>query len=337
MKPSEIHCFLVYPHKENDENPAEIRGTTIKKIGKTWDFLSEIFDKSESECDIGIDFKADADLGQMNAMRTVVVKFGKKPLAERAMELAKLLEAVTPGTAGIGLLFVMYGSQGKKRRVVLSRFPADSGLVADDTGSDLTVDFIEKLFLKDRRQYKCALYEADRDNVEQIWSGMAVDRQDHTDKLISNYWIYEFLHSDFSSTSVRGSRALAEGIKKAFNKAESVLVKSQLQAVLTLLPQYNRRRMSAAKLTQMFSVSEETSKALEEGMKRHTYGNVFSLDIDEFLSVAPNKMVILDSGAIMTAPADRFDKAFVQHDEDDGSVTFEASGRVVKTQLRKAQ
>ena len=44
------------------------------------------------------------------------------------------------------------------RGSVMSRFPADSGILAEQTAKTLNVQFLEKIFMKSATSYKSAVY-----------------------------------------------------------------------------------------------------------------------------------------------------------------------------------
>ena len=337
MRPANVHCYLVRPHRGQEEEPQEIRYTTIAMETRTWRFLSDVFEKSGSECDIDIDFISDENLGQQNTTRNAMIQYFLNPVMENGIVLAEILGLATPGNSGLGLLFLMTGQRDNRHRLVISRFPADSGLVADDTGDELEVNFIEKLFLKDRHQYKCVLYEAAEDGINLIWNGRAVDRQDKSSRMVSNYWIQRFLKSDFSSTSLRGSRDLAEGIKNAYNMSDSLTVRSEIQSLLNLLHNINGQQISAGQLAGRFNLSEETSQSIKKGMKRNTFGSVFLFNSEEFKKVTPYRTIQLNNGVNITAPADQFDEVVTQTHEDNGEVTLSASGQIQESKLRKGK
>ncbi len=61
----------------------------------------------------------------------------------------------------MGLFFIMFGKAERKSRVVLSRFPAETGILAEEIGHSLTVQFIEKIFMKNAFAYKSAVFEGE--------------------------------------------------------------------------------------------------------------------------------------------------------------------------------
>lgn len=72
-------------------------------------------------------------------------------------------------------------------------------------------------------------------------------------------------------------------------------------------------------------------------MKRHTFDHVFLFNIEEFQLVTPYKSVRLDNGAILTAPADKFEEAITQELTENGEVRMTAIGMVVESKLRKSK
>jgi hypothetical protein len=75
------------------------------------------------------------------------------------------------------------------------------------------VEFLERVFMKNKASYKAVVYE-DPSLHAGFWNGRAVDKQlNNPAGQASNYWISDFLLSEFSSTPAHGTRRLAEAIK----------------------------------------------------------------------------------------------------------------------------
>jgi hypothetical protein len=125
-----IYSFLTYP-KNHERAADEIEGVRIRPDGgKLSKMLSEVFDGAKTKRDVPVSFVTD---NQVNPTRVNLLSFFERPNLASALAMAQALQAATPGTAGMGLFFVCLGSdEGKPgRRVVLSRFAADEGVVVE--------------------------------------------------------------------------------------------------------------------------------------------------------------------------------------------------------------
>jgi hypothetical protein len=104
------HSFLVHPGKHAETQP-EIYGTKIALSGKLFKVLEDIYEKSESECDIEISFNPNEKGEQQNDCRDQIISYIKSPSDEKGLILAKNLQKVTTKRSGLGLFFLMTGTQ----------------------------------------------------------------------------------------------------------------------------------------------------------------------------------------------------------------------------------
>src|SRR5947199_10257522 len=101
---------------------------------------------------------------------------------------------------------MLNGEKKGETRVVISRFPADSGILAEEKEKGLSVEFLERIFMKSATSYKAAVYSG-RSHDKDFWKGKAVDKQiNSADSFISDYWIRDFLRSDFLTAGKAGKR-----------------------------------------------------------------------------------------------------------------------------------
>ena len=121
----------------------------------------------------------------------------------------------------------MLGEERSAKKLVLSRFPADSGILADLSAGNLNVEFLERIFMKSKTDYKSAVFVR-TSSVSDFWDAKAVDKQiDNQQIALSDYWIKDFLASDFRTTAAAGTRRLANALKTASKNSSSLVVKEQ--------------------------------------------------------------------------------------------------------------
>ena len=211
-----IHAFLVHPGKAGDADP--IGGTEVPLEGKFFRLLDGVYQKSNFECETDIVFNQGADGEQTNACRSLVVDYLRRTSLVRGRRIAERLQGVTTHRSGLGLLFLITGTEGLESKIVISRFPADAGIIAEADQDELTVEFIEQIFLKNARSYKAAAYQ--HASLEDgFWFGRSVDKQISGDTAdLSGYWIKDFLDSDYRTTAAQGTRRLAFAIKEALKE-----------------------------------------------------------------------------------------------------------------------
>src|SRR5690348_3222460 len=121
-----IHSFLIHPAKNAEEQP-DIRGTQIAKRGSLYTMLAGLFNRAGEECDIEIVFRPNDEGHQQNDCHDLVVDYGREPAIANGRRLANRLQEVSTNRSGLGLLFLMKGTENGNTQVVLSRFPADQG------------------------------------------------------------------------------------------------------------------------------------------------------------------------------------------------------------------
>ena len=89
----------------------------------------------------------------------------------------------------------------------------------DEDARALTLEFLEREFMKNKASYKAAAYQ-DRSLQDGFWNGQAVDKQlNNVGGHLSDYWISDFLRSELRVTSAAGTRRLAVALRDAARKA----------------------------------------------------------------------------------------------------------------------
>lgn len=331
-----IHTYLVHLGKGADTEP-EIGGTSVPLSGKLFVLLESIYSKSEQECDIDIAFRPSASGAQQNPCRDLILDYlGNCTLANGRL-LATRLEEMTDGRSDFGLLFLISGEEGRDHKIIISRFPTDTAILADEKKRSLTVEFLERVFMKSATSYKAVLY---RDSSFQsgFWTGKAVDRQINNRNIsLSNYWIADFLESDFSLTPAAGTRRLAIALRNAA-KRSGLDVKTEIIAAVTLAGSLRGKRTSITEFEQRYTLSAEARAAIRKELKSPRLADErFQFDGDEFDALVGYRSIELDNGAMMTAQSSEFDQVFHPEviDERKREVRFSTEGRIVNQKLKK--
>lgn len=339
MKIGSIHSFLVHPGK-NDENPSIINGTSVPMSGLLFDMLKPVFNKAEEECHHSIVFMPDDDGTKRNEFRGLLLAYVKKCDLVCGREIAKRLQSVTTHRSGLGLLFLILGQYNDETKIVISRFPADSGILAEEKEKGLSVEYLERIFMKSATSYKAAVYSGrsfDRD----FWKGLAVDKQINSgESSISNYWIREFLCSDFQTPGEAGTRRFAIAVRDAMNRSTNMQVKEDIAALHHLMAGMPNRVVNAKGILDQFHISQTT----QEEIKKHfpstkLFGENFQFVPAEFLKHVPLQTVELDNGGLLTAAAERFDDVFKREtvNASEDTIRFSTQGKIVNQRFRKAK
>ena len=157
MQITHIASYLVTPGK-NFENPPDVRGTMLPLAGRLYNMLNNVYENSDTECCIPIRFKMGDDGSQNNEARNIIIGFIENPVYENGQVLAERLPRLYNTKTRIGSFFIILGNDRRSKKIVLSRFPAEEGVLAEAQEGTLRVEFIEKIFMKNVKSYKAALY-----------------------------------------------------------------------------------------------------------------------------------------------------------------------------------
>ncbi len=333
-----IHSFLVHPAKHAEEQPA-ISGTQISRRGPLYAMLTRVFNRAHDECDIEIVFRPDEEGHQQNECRDLVVAYAKEPSVPNGRLLASRLQVVSTHRSGLGLLFLMKGTVEGEHQLVISRFPADQGVIAEERAQQLSVEFIERVFMKSAKAYKSALYSSD--SLQRgFWDGRAVDRQISGPRELSDYWIRDFLASELRTTGPAGTRRLAIALRDAIRSVDELGVREELISAASLLRGQHGQRRSARQMVDQLGLSQPAAVALEAAFPRpDLMDEVFQFDRDEFQRHAAYRAVELDNGGLLIAEDSRFAQVFQQEvvSIDDRRVRYTTEGHVIDERLRKTK
>jgi hypothetical protein len=239
------------------------------------------------------------------------------------------------------LLFLLLGEEDDgATKVVISRFPADNGILADQKKGELSVQFLERVFMKRATTYKAAVYRG-HSLTGEFWEGKMIDKQVNSGTIsVSNYWIAEFLASDFRTTSAQGSRRLADALRNATANTRDINVKTELVAVLRMSRNMAGKSVSISSLLEQFNMSDAARKVVEDEVQEHLRKEKFRLDVEELDRHAPMQSIELDNGAVLTAPAPNFDDVFKREPvrgqrAGEQRVRITTEGKLINERLRK--
>lgn len=326
------HSFLVHPGKNEDPQP-DISGAAVPRRNAVFDMLSKVYEGSRRECDIEIAFKPSEAGRQENPMRDLLLAYHDNPSVPTGRAVAERLQTVTTHRSGLGLLFLAVGDAADKVLMV-SRFPAGEGVMAEEREHRLEISFIPRVFMKNVRAYKSVVYPGPA-VAGGLWSGFAVDKQIREERELSDYWIGDFLKSDFATTSAAGTMRIALALRDAIDEAEGDLRTELIHAAL-IIRNFDGQVVSVNDLTGRLNLAPPTQAALRAKIARpEMLAQTFRFDRAEYDKSVPYRTVELANGAVLTAQNAKFDEVFDMADAGDGRTTFSTTGEVVKNVLRK--
>lgn len=311
MAVEKIFSFLV-PAMVGAKDFTAIKGVEVPLTGKLFDLQNEIYHNSPETCKIAIAFQtADDGEQQENAVRSEIINYTVNPILGTAFPLAKRLAEATTKRSKLGLLFLAKGTENNRYRTVISRFPADSAILADDTGGRLNIEFLERVFMKSSRSFKAVMYESANPQTR-FWDGTAIDRQVSADDTqIRAYWVQDFLQSSYRTTSAEGTRRLGAALRETVKRTKDPEVCEQIIAAVQLARNLGGQTISGEDLFQRFGLSEKTRAEIRSNLvDKHVLLDTFIFDVAEFNLQVPYRTMRLNNGASMTAPAENFDSIF---------------------------
>jgi hypothetical protein len=338
MKIDVIHSYLVHAGKNaNEQRP--LRGIEVKETGQLMDMLNRIFFNAEHECQHSIGFLTDASGAQKNECLDDVLGYAKARSLLEGRKLAERLQKVTTHKSGLGLLFLMVGGDRKVSKVVISRFPAEQGILAEESEKTLTVKFLEKVFMKGASSYKSAVFSGATPATD-FWKGRAVDKQiNNPESGISGYWIRDFLRADFLTPGETATRRFATALRNSINRTSDVAVKDELAAACRLFGGFDRKVSSAKSILSQLTISKATQDVV---MKNYPQARLFEESFRfvgaEFSKHLAFKTVELDNGALMTALADEFEGIFEKQPvrgNHKGAFRFSTEGTIVDQRFKR--
>jgi len=335
MSITTIHTYLVRPNKLSDV-AEEASGTEVPTRGPLFGLLTDIYDRSDKECDIDITFRPSEEGTQQNDCRDLICRYVDRPSLECGRKIAERLGRNTDKRSGLGLLFLMAGSEDHKRKLVVSRFPTDVAVYVDEDPSAFTVEFLERVFMKNKASYKAVVYR-DSSVTAGFWRGRATDRQlKRQGGETSNYWIVDFLASQFTATPKAGTRRLAIALRDAAKSSE-LGVKREINAAATLADGLSGETLSVDEFGERFRLSQRARDAISGQVRsRRAAEERFMFDAEEFGRTVSFRTVEVSNGAMLTASASVFDDVFTQElvDVAGDVVRFTTEGSVVDEKLR---
>jgi len=336
MQLSKTSSFLISPGKNRDD-PPEVHGTFLPATGRLHRMLRDVFDRSDQECQLPIRFVMSPEGKKQNPARDLMIAFIEAPSMPNGRAIAERLRDTTTGKSHLGLLFVLLGTEAKSWKLLLSRFPADQGVIAESKKGTLEVEFIERVFMKNAATYKAALYKGTSFDSH-LWSGAAIDKQlNMTTHQAANYWIREFLASDFETNSKQGTKRFAVALREASHSTQDPSTKHELFAASMLVTGFASQAVSINDMLDRFSLSPGARGAVLSKLAYEDLAkDIFVIDLEEFISHAALASIELHNGGLLLAPPDRFDEVFTMETIDPIArhYRFTTEGKIVDERVR---
>ena len=300
--------------------------------------LDKLLVGAYNDCRIEIAFNPTLEGAQSNPCRNDFIAVLRNTNLENARKLAVRLQSITDRRSGLGLLFVIVARDGQDYALLVSRFPADYGVLAEEDHNKLKVEFVEQVFMRSTYTYKAAFYKG-TSLASDFWSGGAVDKQVTNKQVqLSGYWIRDFLLSDYKTTAAAGTRRLASSMLNVIDSRQDATVKSEIMAAAQLAGGLEGTRISIAKFVERFGLSRKATQALTSQLPNPSLVNdEFIFTQDEFAKHINYQILELDNGAVLSAQVNKFRECFSRSEvaNSPGEYAFQTQGRIVEQKFRK--
>lgn len=337
MKIQNIICYLIHPQK-HEATKTQIVETKLVSSSKVYSKIEQIFNDAENECVSEIVFKPDAEGKQNNEFKELLKTYSNAQNSTNGIAIATALQNVTNKQSGLGLLFIAYGVDGVKKKIVLSRFAAEEAISAKESSNKLSLEFVEKVFRKNSHAYKSALFKGHGD-LKGMTGGFAVDKQASGDRDgLARYWTNDFLQCAPKTTPSEGTIRLAKKLQEALKSTSDIAIKAEITAATTLLKNCNGQLLSGKEFCKKFNLSVSTQTVIKESYKHpKLFVEEFSFDSDEFHRLTSFKTIELNTGVLVTADSYKFQENVKIQKSNDGTVEISTSGIIIDEKLMKAK
>jgi hypothetical protein len=336
MKISKIYGFVAPVGKEaGNIDGLVIQGSEIQPSHKLFTKLEALFNSASKECDILIKFIAKTGQ-QDNVVRDHIIKICNDFSLENCKPLVKSLTSLTDNKIKEGLLFFIYAKDQNETELLIARYPSEEGITAKYDKGKYVFEVIDDVFLKNSRKYKAVYYRSKQDN---FWTGYAVDKQinDSSTKEISDYWVKDFLQSELKLNSNRGSQLLAKAVRRTIIETTDEEIKGELIAVTPLVKNINTQTLTLKSFFDKMHLSPKTKTEVLGKIDNPDLCKIsFQFNSDRFAENCNYLINILDTGAVVMAPAADFPTVWNEVITTNGKVRYSTEGMKVKTKIRNS-
>lgn len=309
-------------------------GSEIKLEGPLFGMIKEVFDSSSIECNIDVRFESS---DQNHDVRELILDVISKRDQASAGNIAQRLASVTTRRSKLGLFFVVLCKEQSKDIVLLSRFPTEQAILADEKDGGLNIEYIEKVFVKKWSSYKGAIF-SDSVSRSGFWSGKVVDRQiNATDGDASKYWVEKFLGASFVATSLLGTTRFARALSSA-SRSGTFGIQDEINSSITYMRQFDGKLSSIDEISGRLGFSTETTEAIKSQMPSGTESQHFTLDFSALRNSVSFRTIKLENGVSITADSTEFRDLVsmeTQTTENGQYVNISTSGKLLADRLTK--
>lgn len=316
MNIEKIFCYFTPAEKGNEDDEYVSNSITSIELLNTdpvFQTLQKIYSTIKKDADLNIIFNSTGP-EQNNEVRNQLINILTERNKESGFELALRLSKMTDKKSKCGLFFIIIGKNEETKNIVLIRFPAEEAMILNKTETKVEIQELKEVFLKNSHRYKLAFFEGNTIKGS-LWNGLAIDKQindSYTDmREISKYWINDFLDCQLVITSRKGSTMFAKSLRTILNSTDDEQLKDDIIATSMAAKTINDKNTSISSFINSLSIKQSSKDTIIKTLgNRAIAETVFKFNVEDFSKIFNLKVRYLDSGAIIMAPADEFDKDF---------------------------
>lgn len=334
---SKVFCYLSPVGKGVEPFPSkEIRSFEIINSDQMWTKLEDVIKNIDKTCEIDMKFISDGSK-QKNETRDEIITILRERNLEKGIPLIERLSKNTDKSCKIGLVFIVIGKNDNKDFILIARYPSEEGIVLKQTDQ---VEIVKDVFLKNSHRYKMAFFE-DESLQGGFWKGKAVDKQindSSNSKLISDYWIKDFLNCELELTETQGNKLLGKALRKVLNDDSTPEDdKDIINSIASSAKLLNGKSKSINSFLKNLSISDENRNRIINALPSKAIAEqVFKFNSEIITGEYNLKALYLNNGAIVMAPTDSFDKVFTMEkvDAETGEVNISTEGIVQRQTIK---
>ena len=316
MKIEKIFCYFTPAEKGNTNDDIikqEIFSLEITENNSVYQTLSKIQLNIKNDADLSIIFNSIGE-EQNNEIRNFLINLIQTKNIINGLPLALQLSKMTDKKSKCGLFFIIIGVEGEDDFISLIRFPAEEAMILKNSNDKIEIEELNEVFLKNSHRYKLAFFEG-KTVKGGLWKGLAIDKQindNYADlREISKYWINDFLDCRLEVTSRKGSTMLAKTLRTILNSTDDEELKEDIITTSIAAKTINNKNTSISKFINNLPIKTKAKESILKSIGSTEFAeSVFKFNVEDFSKIFNLKARYLDSGAIIMAPADEFEKDF---------------------------
>jgi hypothetical protein len=339
MTIEKIFCVFSPVGKKDEGNwKDKIKHTEIKSDHAIYAQMMKIANNVKTECDLNIIFKSDEEK-QKNIVRNMIIDIMAKKDIVSVLPLIERLSQFTDNKSKSGLVFILLGTIEDKNYFLISRYPAEEGIIFNKGKGKIDVEILDEVFLKNSHRYKLAFFEG-KSLAGEFWKGLAIDKQINeastSIRETSEYWLGDFLQCSLEMTNKRGSTLFAKSLRVVLGDDISEKSKEDVVKMTLGLNKYNKKKISINKILEENQVEKDLAeKIISKLPNKEVAEKVFQFSLNDFSSIFNLRVKYLDTGAILVAPNERFGEIFTQINlQEKGLVRYTTEGVTTNETVR---